>query len=68
MKKPCKECPWIVKNKHNESITNFSIKNDVAHNCHMGKNGGKNLWSIEEKTKCKGRELYEHRKKISEYS
>ncbi len=68
MKKPCKECPWIVRNNHNDSITNFSMKRDVTHNCHMSENGGKNLWNTEEKTKCKGRELYEHRKKIGEYS
>ena len=67
MKKPCKECPWTVKNKHNNSIVDFSIKRDIGHNCHMGKNGGKSLWEVKEETKCKGRELYEHRKKISEY-
>lgn len=40
-------------------IVGFSIKNDKSHNCHMTKNGGKNLWNVEEKTKCKGRKEYE---------
>ena len=55
----CKECPWKIKNSHNDMIVGFSIKNDKSHNCHMTKNGGKNLWNVEEKTKCKGRKEYE---------
>jgi hypothetical protein len=68
MKKPCKECPWVVKNKHNEMITNHSIKHNKPHNCHMispEKRGG--LWDVKEETKCIGRKLYEHREKVSEY-
>ena len=53
----CKECPWVVKNKHNESIVGFSKKMDKPHNCHMVK-GGQDLWNVEEKTKCKGRQNY----------
>jgi hypothetical protein len=55
----CKECPWKVKNSHNDMIVGFSIKTDKPHNCHMTDNGGKNLWNIEEKTKCNGRKEYE---------
>jgi hypothetical protein len=55
----CKECPWKVKNSHNDMIVGFSIKTDKPHNCHMTDNGGKNLWNIEEKTKCYGRKEYE---------
>ena len=55
----CKECPWRVKNNHNEMIVGFSKKMDKPHNCHMSKNGGKNLWNVKEKTKCQGRKEYE---------
>ena len=56
--KTCKECPWRVKNKHNNTIVDFSKKTDKPHNCHMV-NGGKELWNINEKTKCNGRQNYE---------
>jgi hypothetical protein len=55
----CKECPWRVKNSHNDMIVGFSIKTDKPHNCHMTDNGRKNLWNVEEKTKCNGRKEYE---------
>ena len=54
----CKECPWVVRNKHNDMIVGFSKRMDKPHNCHM-KNGGKELWNITEKTKCDGRKEYE---------
>jgi hypothetical protein len=54
----CKECPWIIRNKHNDMIVEFSKKMDKPHNCHI-KNGGKNLWSTTEKNKCDGRKEYE---------
>jgi len=54
----CKECPWSVRNKHNDMIVGFSKKMDRPHNCHMI-NGGKELWNINEKTKCNGRKEYE---------
>ena len=54
----CKECPWSVKNKHNDTIVGFSKRMDKPHNCHMIK-GGKELWNIDEKTKCNGRKKYE---------
>lgn len=54
----CKECPWTVKNKHNDMIVRFSKLMDKPHNCHMI-NGGKELWNIKENTKCNGRKEYE---------
>ena len=58
MMKSCKECPWRIKNKHNDMIIGFSKRMDKPHNCHM-KNGGKNLWELKEETKCNGRKEYE---------
>lgn len=58
MKKSCKECPWIVRTNHNDTIMGFSKRMDKPHNCHM-KNGGKNLWDLKEETKCNGRKEYE---------
>ena len=56
MKTPCKECPWVVKNKHNDVIINFSIRSGRSHNCHMTK-GVKNLWDVKEKYKCVGKKI-----------
>jgi hypothetical protein len=56
--KTCKECPWRVKNNHNDMIVGFSKKMDRPHNCHM-KTEGKELWNATEKTKCYGRKEYE---------
>ncbi len=56
--KTCKECPWRIKNNHNDMIVEFSIKNNKSHNCHM-KTEGKELWNTKEKTKCQGRKEYE---------
>lgn len=56
----CKECPWVVRNKHNDMIVGFSKRMDKPHNCHMISpeiRGG--LWDIKEKTKCNGRKEYE---------
>jgi hypothetical protein len=58
-KKPCKECPWVIKNNHNNTIVNFSKKTNKPHNCHMTEGGGTNLWDVKEKTKCQGRKEYE---------
>lgn len=57
--KECKECPWRVINKHNETIVEFSKRTDKPHNCHMTKNGGKKMWEVDEETKCRGRLNYE---------
>lgn len=59
-KKPCKECPWVVRTQHNDRIIEHSKKYDKPHNCHMippEKRGG--LWEAKEETKCVGRTLYE---------
>lgn len=54
----CKECPWVVRNKHNDNIVKFSKRMNKPHNCHMV-NGGKDLWNINESTMCSGRKKYE---------
>ena len=45
--KPCEECPWVIRNKHNDTIVQFSNRTGKKHNCHMTKAGKKNLWSLE---------------------
>lgn len=65
-KKPCKECPWVVRNKFNDMIINHSKKHDVSNNCHMipiDKRGG--LWDVKEWSKCAGRKEYENSKLYS---
>lgn len=57
-KKPCKECPWVVRNRHNDTITKFSKRINKKHNCHMTNAGRKNLWKIEEGCQCVGQELF----------
>lgn len=57
--KSCKECPWGVKNNHNDMIVGFSKRTDKPHNCHMTDAGKKNLWDVKESTKCVGRKEYE---------
>ncbi len=42
MGKMCKECPWVVRNKNNDTIVNHSKKWNKKHNCHM-KIKGKNI-------------------------
>jgi hypothetical protein len=51
-KKPCKECPWVVRNKHNDTIVNFSKRMDKNHNCHMI---NKNIWDVKDNEICQGR-------------
>lgn len=60
MKKPCKECPWIVRNRHNDTIIEFSNRMEKSHNCHMTETGKKNLWNVENKYKCRGRKIVEN--------
>ncbi len=60
-KLPCKECPWVIRNKFNDMIIEHSKKYDKPNNCHMipqHKRGG--LWEIKEETKCLGRKKYEN--------
>ena len=62
-KTPCKECPWIIRNKFNDMIIEHSKKYDREHNCHMipqEKRGS--LWDVKEETKCAGRKKYEKEK------
>jgi hypothetical protein len=47
-RKQCKECPYIIKNKHNEKFSNYvdkmfnsGIIKSKKHNCHMKGN----VWS-----------------------
>ena len=47
----CKECPWKVKNRHNQMITDFSKRTGKAHNCHMTE-GVKDFWNPTEKYIC----------------
>ena len=51
----CKECPWVVKNRHNESITSHSKRLDKPHNCHMITS---DIWNSKEETICKGYKKY----------
>lgn len=57
MNKPCKECPWVVRNKNNDNIVEFSKRVGVNHNCHMTKAGKNNLWKVEEGCQCVGRKI-----------
>lgn len=65
MKKPCKECPWVVRNRHNDTIVEFSSRMNKPHNCHMTKVGKENLWEVKEDNKCLGRKNFENGKKVS---
>lgn len=59
MKKHCKECPWVVKNKHNDSIVNHSKRFNKKHNCHMMVDHvGDTLWSENPKCQCVGNKEY----------
>jgi hypothetical protein len=55
MDNPCKECPWFIKNKHNESIVSHSKKFKKKHNCHMKK---KVLWEENPQYQCFGNKSY----------
>jgi hypothetical protein len=35
MKKPCKECPHFIRNRHNDMIVDFADRTGKKHNCHM---------------------------------
>ncbi len=54
MKKPCKECPHSIRNRHNDMIVDFSERTGKKHNCHMTE-GVKDLWNVkDEKLECYG--------------
>jgi hypothetical protein len=62
MEKHCKECPHIVRNRHNDMIIDFSDRTKKSHNCHMTE-GKKNLWNVtNNKLECYGSK---NRKKVS---
>lgn len=48
MKKPCKECPHLIRNRHNDMIVNFGNRTGKRHNCHMTE-GVKDLWNVKDK-------------------
>lgn len=57
MKKPCKECPHFIRNRHNDTIVGFSKKFGKSHNCHMTE-GVKDLWNVkDEKLECYGQKI-----------
>lgn len=57
MKKHCRECPHIIRNKHNDTIVNFAKKSNKPHNCHMT-SGVKNLWQVnDKKLQCFGSKI-----------
>jgi hypothetical protein len=50
----CKECPHIIRNRHNDTIVRFAKRSGKKHNCHMT-SGRKDLWNVtDEKLMCKG--------------
>ena len=54
MKKPCKECPHVIKSRHNDMIVEFGLRTDKKHNCHMTE-GVKDLWNVtDKKLECYG--------------
>ena len=54
MRKPCKECPHVIKSLHNEKFKGYMKKlNKKEHGCHMV--DPKNILGVQtEKTKCVG--------------
>jgi hypothetical protein len=54
MKKPCKECPHLIRNRHNDMIVDFAERTGKKHNCHMTE-GKKDLWNVKnKKLECYG--------------
>ena len=54
MKKPCKECPHLIRNRHNDMIVEFGKRTEKKHNCHMTE-GKKDLWNVtDKKLECYG--------------
>ena len=49
MKSHCKECPYIIRNRNNDIIVEFSRRTKRLHNCHMTE-GKKDLWEIKDET------------------
>ena len=54
VKTPCKECPHLIRNRHNDMIVEFGKRTGKKHNCHMTE-GVKDLWNVKnEKLECYG--------------
>jgi hypothetical protein len=57
--KNCIECPWVVRNKNNDTIINHSKKWGKKHNCHMKIKGtNKKLWCNDTEFQCVGNKNY----------
>ena len=64
MKKPCKECPHLIRNRNNDTIVEFAERTGKSHNCHMTK-GKKDLWDVtDKKLECYGSKKVKNGKKI----
>jgi hypothetical protein len=55
--KHCKECPWVIRNKNNDSIINHSKRMGKGHNCHMTIKNEK-LWDVVPEFQCLGNKLF----------
>jgi len=53
MRQQCKECPWVVKSKNNDSFIKHSKKHNKSHNCHMIT---KDVWNTKKECECVGYE------------
>ncbi len=54
MENPCKECPHLIRNRHNDMIVEFGKRMGKKHNCHMTE-GVKDLWNVKDiKHECAG--------------
>lgn len=59
MKGHCKECPWVVRNKNNDSFIEHSKRTGKKHNCHMKiKNSDEKLLDENPKHQCEGNRLF----------
>lgn len=59
MKSHCKECPHIIRNRHNDMIVEFSRRHKKPHNCHMTE-GKKDLWNVKDRSlTCYGSKIKE---------
>jgi hypothetical protein len=59
IKKCCRECPWIIRNKNNDSLIKHSKNFNKKHNCHMLiKDKDIKLWDSFPKFQCIGNKLF----------
>jgi hypothetical protein len=65
-KSPCKECPWVVKNKNNDTLVEHLKRFKKKHNCHMVKEKDKGtIWEVKERYQCVGNKKYLNDSKIN---